>query len=84
MNASETVLDVLKELCGKEEIKETDSLLFDLGLDSLEMVALLVQLEQAMQIQLKESDMDPFNLSTVADVIKMAKGYEESSNEEGC
>ena len=84
MNTSELVLDVLKEICGKEEIKEADSLLFDLGLDSLEMVGLLVQLEQAMNITLKESDMDPFNLATVADVIKMARSYEENSNEEDC
>ena len=84
MNTNEIVQDILKEICGKEEIKEDDNLLFDLGLDSLEMVVLLVQLEQVMNIELRESDMDPFNLSTVADVIRMAKSYEEESNEEDC
>lgn len=82
METDKIVLDILKELSGKENIAETDSLLFDLGLDSLSMVALLVQMEEKMNIELKESDMDPFTLSTAADVIRMAEGYKEDSNEE--
>ena len=84
METNELVLDILKELSGKEEVGEADSLLLDLGLDSLAMVALLVQLEEKMHIELNESDMDPFALSTAADVIRMAEGYKESADEEDC
>ena len=84
METNEIVLEIVKELCGKEDVMEADSLQFDLGLDSLSMVMLLVLIEEKMKIQLNESDMDPFTLATVADVITMTDRYKGSTNEEDC
>jgi acyl carrier protein len=84
METNEIVLEIVKELSGKEDVMEADSLQFDLGLDSLSMVMLLVLIEEKMKIQLNESDMDPFTLATVADVITMTDRYKGSTNEEDC
>lgn len=72
----EVVIDVLKELSGKTVIQEADLLLDDIGLDSLGMITLLIELEDRLAIQLDESDMDPFALTTAGDVISMVEKYE--------
>lgn len=84
MQANEIVTDIVKELSGKDTVHETDTLQQDLGLDSLGLVALLIELEQMMDIELNESDMNPFNLSTVADAIRLAENYEDRSHEKEC
>ncbi len=76
MNTTETVMDILKTLSDEETINLTDSLAADLHLDSLAMVMLLVCLEDTLQIQLKEADMNPYDLQTVEDVVMLAKRYE--------
>lgn len=76
MNRTETVIEILKTLSDEETIQLTDSLAADLHLDSLAMVMLLVCLEDTLQIQLKESDMNPYDLQTVEDVVKLAQRYE--------
>lgn len=77
MLAKEKVLDILKELSGKTQIGEEDSLLDDVGFDSLGMITLLVELEDQLLIQLDESDMDPLALVTVQDVICLVEKYEK-------
>lgn len=76
MKTTETVLEILKTVSDEETIQLTDSLAEDLHLDSLAMVMLLVCLEDTLQIQLKESDMNPYDLQTVEDVVKLAQKYE--------
>lgn len=76
MKTTETVLEILKTVSDEETIQLTDSLAEDLHLDSLAMVMLLVCLEDTLQIQLKESDMNPYDLQTVEDVVKLAQRYE--------
>lgn len=39
------------------------------------MVTLLVELEDALGIELDESDMNPFDLTTAEDVIALAERY---------
>lgn len=75
METTEKVIDILKELSGKEEIKETDSLQTDLALDSLSLVTLLLEVEDTFSIQLDESDMNPYDLATVSDVVALAGRY---------
>ena len=75
MSAKERVINRLRELCGAEEIEEKDTLLGDLNLDSLNMVILLVELEEDFGICLEESDMNPYDLITVSDVIALAEKY---------
>ena len=75
MNIKEKVYAILHELCCTDAVKDSDSLQADLALDSLAMVTLLIELEDALNIQLDESDMNPFDLTTVEDVVRLAEKY---------
>ena len=48
-----------------------------MGFDSLRMVLLLLELEEAFGIELDESDLNPFKLITVKDVINLSEKYVE-------
>ena len=75
MNVIEEVINIIKEISAGEEIELTDSLQSDVSLDSLGMVTLLLEIEDVFEIVLNESDMDPFNLTTVEDVVKLVERY---------
>ena len=75
IDIKETVFKVLSEISGTEVNAEEPELTSDLGLDSMNMVTLLIELEDAFHITLDESDMNPFELICVGDVIKLAKKY---------
>ena len=81
MNENSKVFDILKELSGSDSFNETSDLHNDLALDSLNMVTLLVNIEDEYGITLQESDMNPFNLLTVADVIALVSRYGGDTNE---
>ena len=81
MNVKEKVLSILTELSGSDEISENSSLLTDIHLDSLCMVTLLVELEDTFGITLDESDMNPFDLITAADVILLVEKYGGDTDE---
>ena len=82
MSTSEKVIELIKELSGKEEITITDSLQEDIALDSLSMVTLLIGIEENFQIELDESDMNPFDLNNVEDVIDLVDKYGGIKNED--
>lgn len=71
----EKVIEILQELSGLQYIDETATLQDELLLDSLSMVTLLVELEDNLGFQLDESDMDPFRLLVVSDVIALVEKY---------
>lgn len=71
----EKIFEIIRDISEKEEIQETDNLEADVGLDSLKMVMLLIDIEEGFVIELDESDMNPFDLQTVNDVIKLAERY---------
>ena len=74
---------ILSELSGLETICLEHELQNDLGLDSLQMVTLLMMLEESFQIVLDESDMNPFDLINVGHVVDLIKKYiSGDSNEE--
>ena len=81
MNVEEKVIEILKELSGEETINETDTLKEDIHLDSLGMVTLLVEIEDVFNIRLDESDMNPFDLITVQDVVSLVGKYMGDENE---
>ena len=81
MNVEEKVIEILKELSGEEIIIETDTLKEDIHLDSLGMVTLLVEIEDEFDIRLDESDMNPFDLITVQDVVNLVGKYMGDGNE---
>lgn len=75
MTTKEKILKILFELSGIETIEEENELQSNLGLDSLNMVMLLMAIEDEFGIELDESDMNPFDLITVEDVIKLTEKY---------
>ena len=75
MRIGEAVKELISDISGVELINEYDGLQEDLALDSLDMVTMLVGLEDRLDIELCESDMNPFDLITVKDVIDLAEKY---------
>ena len=76
------VMELLEELCLTPVTDRSLTLVGDLALDSLRMVMLLVTLEDTCEIELDESDMEPFTLETVQDVVELAEKY-VSAKEDG-
>lgn len=81
MDIKEKVKEILFELSGEEVVDLQTELQNDLSLDSLLMVTLLMELEEAFSIELDESDMNPFDLITVQDVVNLAEKYVGVENE---
>ena len=81
MKTFEKVALILSELCEVEEISAENALQADLGLDSLQMVTLLMIVEEKFEIVLDESDMNPFDLIRVQDVIRLVERYTGEENE---
>lgn len=75
MTIERTVWDRLAALSGVEVADNGESLAEDLGFDSLAMVMLLIDLEETFGFTLAESDMNPLDLVTVADVVALARTY---------
>ena len=75
MKIDEKVKEILSELSGEKAVTSETTLQGDLVLDSLLMVALLVEIEEVFEIELDESDMNPFDLTTVQDVVDLVKKY---------
>lgn len=84
MKIKEKVYEILKNLSCMETVQDSDRLQDDLILDSLAMVTLLLEIEDVFNIELNESDMNPFDLITVEDVIHLAEKYGEEINEKKC
>ena len=82
MNKTEqNVLEVLEDLCMTTVEDASKKLIADLAMDSLRMVMLLVTLEEVFSIELDESDLNPFLLITVQDVIDLVLKYTQSEEE---
>lgn len=75
MEVETSVIEIISTITGREKISINDSLIEDLGMDSLMMVMLLIDLEDGLGIELEESDMNPFDLIKVEDVIALAEKY---------
>lgn len=76
------VKSILSELSTNSCIDTADELQKDLGLDSIQLVTLLVMIEETFDIILDESDMNPFDLLKVNDVINLVEKYTGSNNNE--
>ena len=75
MDVEKTVKYILSELSGEKDIKNDYMLQEKLLLDSLAMVTMLIEIEDSLDIELDESDMNPFKLDTVQSVIDMVLKY---------
>lgn len=81
MNIEEKVKDILFELSGEEINDLSVSLADDLALDSLSMVTLLLEIEDAFVIELLEQDMNPYDLVTGVDIVRLVERYMGDENE---
>ena len=79
---NETVEKILELLDGLGVPKASDAS-EDLVMDSLQRVMLLVMIEEIFEIELDESDMDPFKLITVRDISELVARYERQKEESG-
>ena len=82
MEIFDKVKKILSELSGIEKICIEHELQGDLGFDSLQMIMMLMMLEENFNILLKESDMNPFDLISVENVVNLVKKYLRSNNNE--
>ena len=71
------VNEILKEKSFCDNITAELKLNEDLGLDSLNMVELMVELEECFNIEIDESDLDPAALETVEQVYALVAKYVE-------
>ena len=71
------VNEILMEKSFCEDIKPELRLNDDLGLDSLNMVELMVELEERLNIEIDESDLDPAALKTVDQIYALVEKYTE-------
>ena len=76
------VTEILLELTALEEVSLSASLTTDLALDSLKMVMILIQIEDAFGIELQESDMNPFLLKTGEDIVTLVEKYKAVNSDE--
>ncbi len=79
MKNKRKVIKILQEISGKKRVAESVNLRTGLGLDSLEMVRLMIALEERLGVELAEADMDPAALRTVRDVVTLAEKYSGES-----
>lgn len=70
------VYETVKEISGCSDVTDDMSLEFDLGLDSLNRILLLLNLEEKANITLETSDINPNELLTIGDLIRLLEKYE--------
>lgn len=76
----ESIYKILSDLSGMEVNESQSKLVDDIGFDSLMLVTMLLEIEEKLDIELDESDMNPYDLITAGDVIAMAERYTGDSN----
>lgn len=76
MQIEDKVKEIVAELSGEANVSVYASLQEDLALDSLAMVTLLLEVEDVFSVELDESDMNPFDLTTVQSVINLVNKYD--------
>ena len=82
MKVREKISEILSELTGIDTINTDDALQEDLGLNSIQMVTLLIMIEDNFNIFLDESDMNPYDLVYVYQVVDMVKKYIKGDDDE--
>lgn len=82
MKVREKISEILSELTGIDTVDLEDGLQEDLGLNSIQMVTLLIMIEDNFNIFLDESDMNPYDLVYVYQVVDMVKKYIKGDDDE--
>ena len=76
------VKSIVSQITHTDDIETDQILKDDLGMDSISHVMLMMELEERFKIQFNETDMDPFALITVGDVISLMKKYVGDKDEQ--
>lgn len=76
----EGVFKILSDLSGVSVNEAQMKLVEDIGLDSLMLVTMLIEIEEEFNIELNESDMNPYDFITAGDVIAMTERYTGDAN----
>ena len=79
-NVKEGVFKILSDLSGVSVNEAQMRLVEDIGLDSLMLVTMLIEIEEEFNIELNESDMNPYDFITAGDVIAMTERYVSDVN----
>ena len=79
---TQAVVTLINDICPTNVKENSNSLQNDLGMDSLGLIMLLTMIEDTFEIELDESDMNPFALQTVQDVIDLVTKYTDGQKEE--
>ena len=79
---TQEVVTLINDICPTNVKENSNSLQNDLGMDSLGLIMLLTMIEDTFEIELDESDMNPFALQTVQDVIDLVTKYTDGQKEE--
>lgn len=58
------------------ELKETDRIYDDLGIDSIMVMQLMVGMEETFNITVPEEEVDPANFSTVGNLVSFIEGLQ--------
>lgn len=82
MKVREKISEILSELTGIDTINTDDALQEDLGLNSIQMVTLLIMIEENFGIFLDESDMNPYDLIYVYQVVDVVEKYIKGDSDE--
>ena len=80
MITTEKVKEIIKKVSENKKIRLKDRLTDDLLLDSLAMVNLLIDIEEEFDINLNESDMDPYKFETVNEIVELVRKYGNGKN----
>lgn len=82
MNVEAKVIFIIADLIGDSPVIEPSSrLIRDLGMDSLDMVELVLSIEEDFHMEINERDFPDPGWNTVADVISYIKGYQASKGD---
>ena len=73
------VMEMLEDLCNVKITDTATQLQSDLHMNSLQLVMMVVMIEEVFNIELDESDMNPFALINVQDIIKLVEKYKLKS-----
>lgn len=73
MDILKKVEEVINETVGGDSVALNQELKTDIGLDSLNLVSVIVGLEEKFGIEFNESDLDPSKIIRVKDLVELVE-----------
>jgi len=73
----EKIIEIIRKITAVEEIKTDENLIYSLGFNSKKVMQLLIKLESAFKISIKEEDLDIENFSSIDAITKLVRKYQD-------